>query len=142
MRLLLRRRWWHIPLVLCLAITLVLADEMVALVQFNGFCRDLGVESTDVTPAKGREIRSTKSAQRRMTGTAVAMWQSDVQWQDVANGAVLIQHQDFWAEGGWLADQLGRSRPAKPILFDGAACPTARRDAEFRLFDVRQANAP
>jgi len=139
-----RSPWRPLHLFAAVAVLLVaIGDELLASYQFNALCQEQGVESTDVTVARGRTLNGQAAEESMLIATAVPIWRRTVTWTDIATSAALLQHQDFRAEGGWLARHFAsEGERTTPLLFDGASCPTQRRDAEFRLFDVKVVRAP
>ena len=127
-----------------LAILLVLlsspfVDEIIGKYQFEALCKANGMESTDVSKARGKKVKAKYEGERRVTGTIMPIYETDVLFTDADTGEVLIQHKIYRASGGWLMRYTWLSMGSNhPMLFPGGCNDFAARKAVFSKNNITQ----
>ena len=77
-------------------------DEVIGKYQFEALCKANGIESADVSKARGKRVKAIYSERRLIERSIVPINVSDHVFQDVDSGEVLIQSKDYYAMGGWF----------------------------------------
>ena len=95
-------------------------DEVIGKHQFETLCKVNGIESADVSKARGKKVKVEYGGRELLEGTILPIQESNVLFKDADSGEVLIRHKNYYARGGWLMRytffSLGDSHP---MLFGG-----------------------
>ncbi len=119
-----------------LLLTAPFVDEVIGMYQFNALCKTNGIESADVSKARGKRVKATHDERRFIEGSIIPIKVSDDVFRDAGNGEVVIQSKDYYAKGGWLMRYTPISMgSATPMLFDGNGCGLI---AKHRIFSNNQ----
>ncbi|MHB1198398.1 MAG: hypothetical protein ACYCZ6_02340 [Polaromonas sp.] len=95
-------------------------DEVIGKYQFESLCKANGIESADVSKARGKKVKVEYGERRLLEGTIMPIKESDVLFKDADSGEVLIQHKNYYALGGWLMRYTWLSMGSDhPMLFGG-----------------------
>lgn len=100
-------------------------DELIGKYQFETLCKANGIESADVSKARGKRVKmKVKYDERRsVSGTIMPIDMEDVFLVDADTGEALIQHKNYIAKGGWLMRYTPLSMGSHhPMLFGGSTC--------------------
>lgn len=104
-------------------ITLPFIDEIFGKYQFEALCKKNGIESADVSKARGKNLKVEYGGRLLVHGTILPIEESDVWFRDADTGDVLIKHKNYYAEGGWLMRNTWLSLGSNhPMLFSGSTC--------------------
>lgn len=116
-------------------------DEVIGKYQFEALCKANGIESADVSRARGKRVKVQYGERRLVGGTIMPIKVSDVLFWDADGGEVLIQHKNYYAMGGWLMRYTPVSMGSHhPMLFDGNGCGFKRRDQIFTASQISEVN--
>lgn len=112
-----------------LLLALPFIDEVIGKYQFEALCKANGIESADVSKARGKKVTVEYGERSLLGGTIMPIKESNVLFKDAVSGEVLIQHKNYYAVGGWLMRYTWLSMgSSQTILFHGNGCdqrPTA-----------------
>jgi hypothetical protein len=100
-------------------------DEVIGKYQFEALCKANGIESADVSKARGKRVKmKVKYDERRLVhGTIMPIDVEDVFLVDADTDETLIQHKNYIATGGWLMRYTPISMGSpQPMLFGGSTC--------------------
>lgn len=107
-------------LILAASLCLPFADEVIGKYQFEALCKAKGIESADVSKARGKKVKVEYGERRLLGGTTMPIKESDVLFKDADSGEVLIHHKNYYALGGWLMRYTWLSMGSDhPMLFGG-----------------------
>lgn len=135
---------WKKPVMVGLTLLLLTApfvDEVIGMYQFNALCRANGIESADLSKARGKRVIK-ESGERIPLGDAVLPIRASTEViRDANNGEVLIQYNDYYAKGGWLMryTPISMGDPT-PMLFNGNGCGWELKDRVFSKNQISQIN--
>ena len=121
---------------------LMVADEIIGKYQFEALCRANGIESADVSKARGKTVKREVGEPRSSKWTAVPIKEWDWFYKDVDTGEILIHHKAYWAYGGWVMryTPLSMGWP-RPMLFEGScAHDYSVRNNVFSINDITYIN--
>ena len=114
---------WRIPVSLIgfiLLLSLPFVDEVIGKRQFETLCRTNGVESADVSKARGKKVKVEFGERMLLEGMILPIREANVLFGDAESGEVLIRHKNYYADGGWLMRNTWLSMGSShPILFGG-----------------------
>jgi hypothetical protein len=110
---------WSVLLVL---LTLPFIDEIIGKFQFEALCRANGIESADVSRARGKKVKLEIGERRLLEGTVMPIKVEDWTYRDPDTGEILIQHKDYFALGGWLMRFTPLSMGSPQSMFPGNGC--------------------
>lgn len=117
---------WKAPVMWGVALLLICApfvDEVIGKYQFEALCKANGIESADVSKARGRRVRLEVGPSIALSGTAIPGTEKDWFYRDSESDEVVIHHKSYSATGGWLIRftplSMGLNRP---MIFSGG-CP-------------------
>lgn len=128
---------WSVLLVL---LTLPFIDEIIGKYQFEALCRTNGIESADVSRARGKRVKVAYGERKFVDGTVMPIKESDVRFKDADTGEVLIQHKNYYALGGWLMRYTPLSMGSPQPMFPGNGCGFMQRDQIFKTNQISQIN--
>lgn len=130
------KRPWRITVKLVIFFALIsspFVDEAIGKRQFEALCKSRGIEAADISRARGRKVKVEYGERTILDGTILPIKESDVRFRDTDSGEILIQHKNYYAEGGWLMRHtwlsMGENRP---MLFGGSTCDLRIEQAIFR----------
>jgi hypothetical protein len=107
-------------LIFFVLISLPFIDEVIGKYQLEALCKANGIESADVSKARGRSVKVEFGERKELDGTIMPMKESDVFFKDATDGDVLIHHKTYYAIGGWLMRYTWLNMgSAHPMLFGG-----------------------
>ena len=110
---------WSVLLVL---LTLPLIDEIIGKYQFEVLCRANGIESADVSRARGKRVKLEIGERRLLEGTVMPIKVEDWTYRDPDTGEILFQHKDYFALGGWLMRFTPLNMGSSHSMFPGNGC--------------------
>lgn len=110
------------------AFLLMVADEMVGMYQFNALCKANGIESADVSKARGKRVAMAYTRTHLVSaGLVLPMEQDSISLSDTDTSEVLVRFKSYFSHGGWLMRYTPISMgSATPMLFDGNGCGVLR----------------
>lgn len=127
---------WKMPAMVLASALLIAApfvDEVIGKYQFEALCKANGIESADVSQAKGKTVRLEVNASQPLNGTILPGTVEEWFYRDVNRNEVVIHHKGYFTSGGWLMRYTPLSMGSNhPMLFLGG-CPVdySNRDAIF-----------
>ena len=136
---------WKAPVMVGLSLTLLTApfvDEVIGMYQFEALCKANGIESADVSKARGKRVRLEVGPPAQLNGTITPGKVRDWYYKDAGNNDVLIHHKSYSTPGGWLVRYTPLSMGSNhPMLFQGG-CPLdySDRDAIFEKNQITKVN--
>ena len=123
-------------MIFLLLIALPFVDEVVGKYQFESLCTANGIESADVTKAKGKKVKVEYGERQLVHGTILPIKESDAFLKNADSGEVLIRYKNYYASGGWLMRytwiSLGTSQP---MIF-GGFCDRRIEQEILRINDI------
>jgi hypothetical protein len=112
-------------------------DEIIGRYQFNSLCKTGGIESADVSRAKGKKVKVEYGERKLLSGQVLPIKESDELFRDADSGEVLIRHKNYYAAGGWLMRYTWIGLGANhPILFGGSTCDERKERAIFKANEI------
>jgi hypothetical protein len=142
-------RWLRLParwkvalrmLIVMSAFPLMLLDEIIGKYQFEALCKANGIESIDVSSAKGMRVKIKYGPRSYINGISIPTKESTAFFYS-ANDVLLFKHKDYYAGGGWLMRYTPISMGAShPMLFDGNGCGLHLKRQIFLKNDIVQVN--
>ena len=116
-------------------------DEVIGKYQFEALCKANGIESADVSKARGKRVVGEYVDRRPLGGLIMPMNVSNETYKDADTGDVLIQYNDYFAFGGWLMRYTPISMGSHtPMLFDGNGCGFSLKKQIFLKNQILQIN--
>jgi len=135
---------WKKPAMVGLTLVLLAApfvDEVIGMYQFNALCKANGIESADVSKARGKRVVFESDERTNVSGTLMPVKVSTDVIRNADNGEILFQYNDYFAKGGWLMRYTPISMgSATPMLFDGNGCGFDLKDRIFSKNNILQIN--
>lgn len=135
---------WRLPAKLAILLALLSApfvDEVIGNRQFQALCKANGIESADVSKARGRKVKVEYGERKLVDGTVLPIKEDEVLFRDAESGEVLIRHKNYYASGGWLMRHTWLSMGSDdPMLFDGNCIDFVARKAIFSENRITQQN--
>lgn len=118
-------------------LSLPFVDELIGKLQYDALCKANGVESADVSRARGKKVKVKYGERTAVKGTIVPIKESDMFFRDADSGEILIKAKNYYAEGGWVMRytwlSLGSSRP---MLFGGSTCDVRKEQEIFKANSI------
>lgn len=101
------------------AFPLMLIDEIIAKYQIEALCKANGIESVDVSKARGKRVK-LEVEDRRLIGVMTPGSESDWIYRDEKTNEILFQYKTYYSYGGWIIRMkfLGIERSG-PMIFSG-----------------------
>ena len=120
---------------------LMVADEIIGKYQFEALCKTCGVESMDLSAAKGKHVKVEYGERNFVKWTAVPIRESNVNVYSAENNDLLFKYKDYYANGGWIMryTPISLGYPS-PMLFDGNGCGFPLKRQIFRDNNIEQIN--
>ena len=121
------------------AFPLSVADEIIGKYQFEALCKANGIESADVSSAKGRRVKAEIEFDKRLpvAGPLLPTKDEVVTYRDAETEEALIRYKNYYSEGGWLMRHTWISMGSTgPMLFRGNGCGFAKRDRLFSDYQI------
>lgn len=119
---------WKTPVMLGLTVLLISApfvDEVIGKYQFEALCKANGIESADVSRARGRRVRIhfDYEQDRSVPWQVLPTTETELRIKDEVTDDVLAQYKDYRTKGGWLMryTPLSMGSP-QSMLFGGSTC--------------------
>ena len=108
-------------------------DEIIGKYQFEALCKANGIESANVSQARGKRVKLELGVSQPLKGTIMPGTVEQRVYSDADSGEVLIKHKDYYAFGGWLMRYTPLSMGSHhPMLFGGGCIVNyVARDAIF-----------
>jgi hypothetical protein len=98
-------------------------DEVIGKSQFEALCKANGIESADVSKARGKRVKLEIGERHPLDGTIMQIRFADWLYKDIDSGEVFFQHKNYYAMGGWLMRYTPLSMGSDhPMLFAGNGC--------------------
>lgn len=117
---------WRNPVMWGLLILLLgspFIDEVIGKYQFEALCKANGIESADVSKARGKRVRLEVGVRTLLAGTIMPINAESWLYRDADSGDILFQHKDYYAMGGWLMRYTPLSMGSDhSMLFSGNGC--------------------
>jgi len=107
------------------AFPLMLTDELVGMYQFNALCKANGIESADVSKARGKRvnIHDDYFEWHAISGQILPTEETETQIKDAETHDVLARFKNYRTKGGWLMRYTPLSMGSlKSMLFDSSTC--------------------
>lgn len=123
------------------AFSLMVTDEIIGKQQFETLCKTRGVDSVDVSSARGKSVRRISGERLLLKNNAIPIKASHQVIIDESTKTKLLEYEDYYANGGWLMRytwlSMGYSRP---MLFNGNGCGLSKELELFRANKIHQVN--
>ncbi len=116
---------WQGTVKVALGLTLMASpfvDEVIGMYQFNALCKANGIESVDISKAKGKRVLWIDSDRKSISGSILPIKIQKYTFIDENTKDVLIQFNGYFARGGWVMRYLLNFSGTEPMLFDGNGC--------------------
>lgn len=98
-------------------------DEVIGMYQFKALCKANGIESADVSKARGKRVKLDVGVRNRLNSTIMPIDVEDWLYRDADSGQIVFQHKDYYAIGGWLMRYTPLSMGSDhAMLFSGNGC--------------------
>lgn len=114
-------------------LSLPFVDEVIGKYQFEALCKANGIESVDVSKARGKRVKLESGESKSIDGFIMPITEYPALLRGSDSGEVLVQYKNYFAHGGWLMRYTWLSMGSEhPMLFS-ASCATdyVSRDAIF-----------
>lgn len=109
-------------------------DEVIGKEQFESLCKTHGIESADVSRARGKKVTVEYGERKPLSGTILPIKESDVLFRDADSGEILIRHKNYYADGGWLMRYTWISMGSShPMFFGGSTCDVRKEQEIFKV---------
>ena len=119
---------WKTPVMVFVSVLLIAApfvDEVIGKYQFEALCKANGIESADVSKAKGKRVRIhyDYAHEREVSWQVLPTTETELQIKDEETDDVLVRYKDYRTKGGWLMrfTPLSMGSP-QSMLFGGSTC--------------------
>lgn len=103
-------------------ISIPFVDEVIGMYQFNALCKANGIESADVSKARGRSVRIEVGVRSFLQGPVMPIQVEDWVYKEANTGTELLRHKDYYAIGGWLMRYTPLNMGSKHSMFAGNGC--------------------
>lgn len=116
---------WKGPVKVALGLALIASpfvDEVIGMYQFNALCKANGIESADVSKARGKRVVRDQTRFEQLHGQIMPMQFNNEIYRDAESGVILIKFKNYYADGGWAMRYLLNFNGSSPILFSGNTC--------------------
>lgn len=119
------RSWVTVGVFLALLVS-PFFDEVIGKYQFESLCKATGIESVDISRAKGKNVKLEIGVEHSLGGTAVPIRVESWIYKDVNSDEILFQHNNYRAAGGWLMRYTPFGMGSEhSMLFQGNGCSLA-----------------
>ena len=116
-------------------------DELIGKRQFEALCKANGIESADVSRARGRRVKLEVGESQPIKGTIVPGTVTDMFYKSADNNEILIQHKQYGADGGWLMRYTPLSMGSHhPMLFSSCGFEYDIKKSIFAKNNITQIN--
>lgn len=106
---------------------LPVVDELIGMQQFEALCREGAVLTLGVKTPEGRVTRySGQPIDERVSGTAIPILRSHIEYHDVVSGELVAKHERYVAKGGVLIHLLGIFENNAPLIIGSPSCSAER----------------
>lgn len=113
------KTWLRVAIVVG-AFPLMLIDEIVGKYQFQALCKANGIESADVSKARGKNVRLEISENTKLQGLMTPGIVDDRFYRDIDTNEILIHHKSYYSYGGLIMRLTPLSMGSShPMLFPG-----------------------
>lgn len=131
---------WKKPAMVSVALVLIAApfvDEVIGRHQFEALCKANGIESADISKARGRQVKVEYGERQLIGRTIMPIKESDVIFRDADSKEILIRHKNYYAMGGWLMrlTPLSMGSP-QPMTFGGSTCDVRVEQEIFKANSI------
>ena len=133
---------WKAPVMVGLSLTLLTApfvDEVIGMYQFEALCKANGIESADVSKARGKRVRINYdyAQEGAVPWQIVPTIEAELQIKDALTGEVLARYKDYRTEGGWLMryTPLSMGSP-QSMLFGGSTCDWTKAEEFIKRYEM------
>lgn len=135
---------WKTPVMVGLTLFLLTApfvDEVIGKYQFEALCKANGIESADVSKARGKRVKVDYGERTFVKGTTMPIMVSDVVFLDPDSAVILIRLKNYYAEGGWVMRYTPLSMGSShAMLFSGNGCGFSERNRIFKANQIIEVN--
>jgi len=132
-----RRRAAVKVLIFVVLLSLPFVDEIIGKYQFEALCKANGIESADVSKARGKSVKVEYGERTLLGGTIMPIKVDDALFRDASSGEILIQHKNYHALGGWLMRYTWLSMGSpQPMLFGGSTCDIRKEQEIFKVNSI------
>lgn len=123
-------------LVFCALLVSPFVDEVIGKQQFEALCKANGIESADVSKARGKRVKGETVARRLVDHKIMPIEERDRLFKDADSSELLFEYKDYYAFGGWLMryTPIGMGSQ-QSMLFPGNGCGL---DKKVRIFSANQ----
>lgn len=122
-------------------LSLPFVDEVIGKHQFEALCNANGIESADVSRARGRSVKVTYLRAKAIEDSIVPIEETSIQLVDSTTEEVLAQYKVYLARGGWLMRYTWLSMGGeRPMLFPAGCNNLAVRDRVFAANNINKVN--
>jgi hypothetical protein len=95
-------------------------DEVIGKYQFEALCKANGIESADVSKARGKRVKLEVGTSHPLNGAIMPGTVEDWFYKNADSNEIVIQHMSYFAFGGWLMRYTPVSMGSHhPMLFPG-----------------------
>jgi hypothetical protein len=116
-------------------------DEVIGKFQFESLCRANGIQSVDVSKARGKRVKAEYSERGLVGGTAMPIGVDVISVRNTDTSEVLFQYRNYYAFGGWLMRYTPLSMGSRhAMLFSGNGCGLVLKQAIFDANQITQIN--
>ena len=124
------------------AFPLPLADEIIGKYQFEALCKANGIESADVSRARGKRVKMTYTDKGFVeSGVLLPTKQDDISLRDADTEEVLLSYKSYFSYGGWLMRYTPISMGSSgPMLFKGNGCGYGQEQQIFSSNQITLTN--
>lgn len=101
-------------------LSLPFIDEVIGNYQFEALCKANGIESVDVSKARGKRVKLVSGEGKSIDGFIMPITEYPLIFKDDTNGETLFRYNTYHAHGGWLMRYTWLSMGSNhTMLFDG-----------------------
>lgn len=116
-------RWLVAPTLFTALLILPVVDEIVGGFQFRALCEKGAVLQLGVKKPAGRITRYVGDPiDADVSGTAIPILRSHIEYHDVATGELVASHDRYVAKGGFFVRLLGISENNSPLTIGAPSC--------------------
>jgi hypothetical protein len=116
-------------------------DELIGKHQFEALCKANGIESADVSKARGKKVKGEYRESGLAHGSIMPIKADDIFFRDADSGEILIHYKNYYAGGGWLMRYTPLNMgSAHPMLFPGNGCGFTLQDRVFKAAQISVIN--
>ena len=112
-------------------------DELIGMYQFKALCKANGIESADVSKARGNRVKVQYSERTDVEPRVLLPTkESDVTFRDADTAEILIRHKNYYSEGGWLMRHTPISMGNHTPMLFGGLCDQRKEQEIFQANSI------